>query len=160
MRAKLLMLFVGAFLTVGLSGLASAAGAPDPVVGTWTLNLAKSKFSPGPAPKSSTRTYVQTAQGLSMTVKGMSADGSPISIQTTFQYDGKDYPYSGSPIFDSLSLKRVNGTTVKSTLKKDGKVVGTTTRTLSAGGKVLTLHTQSTDPKGVHHDEVAVYDRQ
>jgi hypothetical protein len=160
MRAKLLMLFVGALLTVGFSGLASAAGAPDPAVGTWTLNLAKSKFSPGPAPKSSTRTYVQTAQGLSMTVKGANADGSAISIQTTFKYDGKDYPYSGSPIFDSLSLKRVNGTTVKSVLKKDGKAVGTTTRTLSDHGKVLTVSTQATDPKGVHHDDVAVYDRQ
>jgi hypothetical protein len=103
---------------------------------------------------------VQTAQDLSMTVKGVNADGSAISIQTTFQYDGKDYPYTGSPIFDSLSLQRVNGTTVKSTLKKDGKAVGTTTRTLSAGGKVLTVSTQATDRKGVHHDDVAVYDRQ
>ncbi len=160
MRAKLLVLFAGIFLTVGLNGVASAAGTADPVVGTWTLNVAKSKFSPGPAPKSSIRTYVQTAQGLSMTVKGLNADGSPISIQTTFQYDGKDYPYSGSPIFDSLSLKRVNGTTVKSVLKKDGKAVGTSTRSLSAHGKVLTLSTKATDPKGVHHDDVSVYDKQ
>ncbi len=30
--------------------------AADPLIGTWKLNLAKSKFSPGPAPKSVTAT--------------------------------------------------------------------------------------------------------
>jgi hypothetical protein len=54
----------------------------------------------------------------------------------------------------------VNGSTVKSVLKKDGKVVGSTTRTISAHGKVMTLSTKATDVKGVAHDEVAVYDKQ
>jgi hypothetical protein len=160
MGAKLLALFVGLLFAVGHNGLAIAADAADPVVGTWVLNLAKSKYSPGPAPKSLTRTYTESAQGLTMKISGVAADGSPVSIQSTFKYDGKDYPYTGSPMFDSLSLKRVDGTTVKSVLKRDGKVVGSTTRTLSDGGKVLTLTTKSTDPKGVKHDEVAVFDRQ
>jgi len=95
-----------------------------------------------------------------MKISGVAADGSPVSIQSTFKYDGKEYPYTGSPMFDSLSLKRVDGTTVKSVLKRGGKVVGSTTRTLSDGGKVLTLTTKSTDAQGVKHDEVAVFDRQ
>jgi hypothetical protein len=160
MRTNLLALLMGILVTVGGSGLSWAADAPDPVIGTWTLNLAKSKFTPGPAPKSSTRTYAQTAQGTSLSVSGVAADGSAISIQTTFNYDGKDYPYTGSPNYDSLSLKRVNGSTVKSVLKKNGKVVGSTTRTISAHGKVLTLTTKFTDAKGAAHDEVSVYDKQ
>jgi hypothetical protein len=161
MRTNLLALLMGILVTVGGSGLSRAANAPDPaIVGTWTLNLAKSNFTPGPAPKSMTRTYTQTAQGISLSVTGVAADGSAISMRTTFNYDGKDYPYTGSPNYDSLSLKRVNGSTVKSVLKKDGKVVGSTTRTVSAHGKVLTLSTKSTDVKGVAHDEVAVYDKQ
>jgi len=95
-----------------------------------------------------------------MSVTGVAADGSTVSYQSTFKYDGKDYPFSGTPNFNSASLKRVNGTTVKSTLKKDGKVVGTTTRTLSAHGKVLTLATKMTDVKDVQHDDVQVYDKQ
>jgi hypothetical protein len=160
MKTNLFALLVGILVTVGGSGPCWAAGAPDPVLGTWTLNLAKSKFIPGPAPKSTTRTYTQTAQGTSLTVSGVAADGSPISIQTTYNYDGKDYPYTGSPNYNSLSLKRVNGSTVKSVLKKDGKIVGSTTRTISAHGKVMTLSTKATDVKGVAHDEVAVYDKQ
>ena len=71
-----------------------------------------------------------------------------------------DYPFLGSPNYDTISLKRVNGSTVKSWLKKAGKVVGTTTRTISAHGKVLTLSTKATDAKGVKSDNVAVYDKQ
>jgi hypothetical protein len=153
-------LLVGAVLAVGDGAVALAADAPNPVVGTWTLNLAKSKFSPGPAPKSQTRTYAETAQGTALTVTGVAADGSPISGQSTFKYDGKDYPITGSPDYDTLSLKRINGSTVKSTQKKAGKPVGTTTRTISAHGKVLTLSSKGTDAKGTPYDNVGVYDKQ
>jgi len=53
-------LFVGAILALGTN----AALAADAAVGTWKLNVAKSTFSPGPAPKSQTRSYVESAQGL------------------------------------------------------------------------------------------------
>jgi hypothetical protein len=104
-------LLVGTVLAVGDGAVALAADAPNPVVGTWTLNLAKSKFSPGPAPESQTRTYAETAQGTALTVTGAAADGSPISGQSTFKYDGKDYSITGSPDYDTLSLKRINGST-------------------------------------------------
>jgi len=35
------------------------AQGPNPLIGAWTLNIAKSTFSPGPPPKSATRTYTQ-----------------------------------------------------------------------------------------------------
>jgi hypothetical protein len=153
-------LLIGTVLAVGGGAVALAADAPNPIVGTWTLNLAKSKFNPGPAPKSQTRTYAQTAQGTALTFNGVAADGSAVSGQSTFKYDGKDYPITGSPDFDTLSLKRINGSTVKSTQKKAGKVVGTTTRTISAHGKVLTLSSKGTDAKGMSYDNVLVFDKQ
>jgi hypothetical protein len=45
-------------------------------------------------------------------------------------------------------------------MKKSGKLVGSTTRTVSAHGKVLTLATKATDAKGVAYDNVAVCDMQ
>jgi hypothetical protein len=152
-------LLIGSVVTFG-SALVVAADAPDPIVGKWTLNLEKSKFSPGPAPKSQTRTYSQSAEGTSVSISGVAADGSPISQQATYKYDGKDYPFKGSPDFDSLSLKRVAANTVKATLKRGGKVVGTTTRTISADGKVLTLASKGTDAKGAAYDDVDVLDKQ
>ena len=136
-----------------------AADAPESAVGTWTLNTAKSKFTPGPAPKSQTRTYAETAQGTTMTFTGVAANGSPVSGQSTFKYDGKDYKITGSPDYDTLSLKRLNGT-VRVDLKKGGKVVGTTIRTLSGHGKVLTLASKGTGATGAAFDNVMVFDKQ
>ncbi len=153
-------LLVGTLVVFGAGTLAVAADMPEGAVGTWTLNLAKSKFGSAPAPKSQTRTYAQTAQGIALTIKGVAADGSPISQQSTFKYDGKDYPFSGSSSYDTISLTRVDANTVKSTVKKAGKDMGKTTRTLSADGKVLTVATKGKDDKGAAYEDVSVYDRQ
>ncbi len=153
-------LLVGTLLAVAGVAVTLAAAAPDPVVGTWTLNLAKSKFNPGPAPKSQTRTYTASDDGISLTVNGIGADGSAMSQQSTFKYDGKAYSITGSPDYDAIALKRVNGSTVKSTMMKAGKQVGLTTRTISAHGKVLTLTTKATGADGKPYDNVGVYDKQ
>jgi hypothetical protein len=160
MKRILTTLLVGTVLALGVGAVAYAAGAADSSIGTWTLNLAKSKYSPGPAPKSMTRTYAQTAEGITVTVGGVAADGSPISGQSTFKYDGKDYAFTGTPNYDTVSIKKVNGSTVKVVLKKAGKVVGSTTRTVSGQGKVMTLSTKGTNAKGIAYDDVAVYDKQ
>ena len=67
---------------------------------------------------------------------------------------------TGSPLFDSLVLTKVNGTTVKSEMKKGGKVVGHTTRTISGKGKVLTLNTALKSAKGGTTHDVAVFDKE
>lgn len=154
------MLVVGTVLSIASGAMAFAAKAPDPDIGTWVLNIEKSTFTPGPGPKSATRTYAQTADGIALTFSGVAADGSAMSGGSTFKYDGKDYAITGTPDYDTLTLKRVNATTVKSTQKKDGKVVGWTTRTVSAHGKVLTLSNKGKNAKGAAVHSVAVYDKQ
>jgi hypothetical protein len=144
--------------------VAFAGGAPafaaQSMAGTWTLNLDKSKFVPGPSPKSQTRTYADTADGTALTFTGVAADGSAVSGQSTFKYDGKDYPITGSADYDTLSLKRINHRSVKSLQKKDGKVVGRTIRTISAHGKVLTLNSRGKSANGTSYHNIAVYDKQ
>jgi len=137
----------------------TVASAADPVVGTWQLNLAKSRFSPGPAPKADTRSYTESADGITMTWKSVAADGREINLKSTFRIDGKDYPLTGSPNFDTLTLKQVDSHTVHSTQKKGGKVVGETKRTVSKDGKELTLASKGTGTDGVAYDTVMVYDR-
>ena len=158
MKTLLKTILLGAVLAA--AGAVSAAGAVDPVVGTWTLNLAKSTFNPGPAPKSQTRTYSVDADGVSLSVTGALADGTAISQESTFKYDGRAYAMKGAADYDAISLKQVNANTVKSTMMKAGKPVGTTTRTVSANGKVLTLSTKGTDAHGKPYENVAVYDKQ
>jgi hypothetical protein len=163
MRNFLKMLVVGTIIVAGcgtVAGVAGAAESPDPVVGTWMLNLAKSKFPPGMAPQSQTREYTQSADGTSLSVTGVSADGTAMSQKSTFKYDGKDYAFSGSPEWDSIALKRVNSSTVSGTMKLGGKAVGTTVRSISDYGKKLTLTTNAKSAKGKKYHAVAVFDRQ
>jgi hypothetical protein len=158
MKTLLRTMFVGAVLS--LAGVALAAEAPDPVVGTWNLNLAKSKFDPSQALKSQTRTYTQGDDGISVTVNGVRADGSALSQRSTFKYDGKAYPWSGAADYDALTLKRVNGSTVTAVLMKADKKAGTTTRTISGHGKVMTLSTKVKGADGKSHSTVLVLDKQ
>ena len=160
MRTVLQSLALSAMLAFALMPVGFAANATDPVVGTWKLNIEKSHFAADRMPKEMTRTYTPAATGTSMTVTGVNADGSAVSQSATLTYDGKDDAFTGSTIWDSLSLKRVNGSTVKAELKKDGKIVGHTTRTISGKGTVLTLTTAYKTPKGGTIHETAVYDKQ
>jgi hypothetical protein len=149
-------LLVGAIVAVG-TGSALAA---DAVVGTWKLNIAKSTFSPGPAPKSQTRIYAESAQGLTVTVKTTAADGKDSMTTLTFKEDGKPNPMSGNPEIDTVSVSRVDALTVHSTQSKAGATVGTAVRTVSKDGKTLTFAQKGTHANGVKYDDVSVYDRQ
>jgi membrane-bound inhibitor of C-type lysozyme len=157
MQTILKNLFVATILVIGTVGTALAA---DPAIGTWTLNLAKSTFSPGPAPKSQTRTYAESAQGIMLTVKTTAADGKETTTTLTFKADGKPYPVSGNPDFDMVSVKRVNALTVHTTQRKGSATVGTGVRTVSKDGKTLTFAQKGTAASGAKYDNKAVYDRQ
>ncbi len=146
MKKFLKMLVVGTIIAAGCGMAAGAAESPDPVVGTWALNLAKSKFPAG--------------DGTSLNVTGVSADGTAMSQKSTFKYDGKEYPFSGSPDWDAIALKKVNNSTVNSTLKLGGKPVGTAVRSISDHGKTLTLTTNAKNAKGKKYHAIAVFDRQ
>lgn len=149
-------LLVGAIIAIG-TGTALAA---DAVVGTWKLNLSKSTFSPGPAPKSQTRIYAESAEGMTVTVKTTAADGKESTTNVTFKENGKSFPASGTPDFDMVSVTRVDALTVHSTQTKAGAPVGTAVRTVSKDGKTLTFAQKGTHASGGKYDDVSVYDRQ
>ena len=149
-------LLVGAIIVIG-TGTALAA---DPVIGTWKLNLAKSTFSPGPAPKSQTRIYAESAQGMIVTVKTTAPDGKDSTTNLTFKEDGKSYPATGSPDFDMVSISRVDAMTVHSTQTKAGATVGNAVRSVSKDGKTLTFAQKGTHAGGGKYDDVSVYDKQ
>ena len=156
--ARIFTLGVGVVVASALVVTVSAQASPE--VGTWKLNVAKSKYSPGPAPKSQSVTFAAAGQGVKVTTEGVAADGSKTAQSYTANYDGKDVPLTGSATTDMVSLKRVNATTVERTDKKAGKVVQTLTRVVSADGKTLTITTKGTNAEGKPVNNVAVYDKQ
>ena len=142
-----------------MSGVQLPAQETDPLVGTWELNVAKSKFSPGRAPKSETRTYVVSGQDVKATTKGVDSAGKPTAAEFTINYDGKDRPMTGNPDADTLSLKRVDAFTTEFTQKRAGKVVMTGTRIISRDGKTMTITTKGTDATGRTINDVAAFEK-
>jgi hypothetical protein len=152
------VLLGGLSLVIGSTRAVSAQS--DPAIGNWKLNLAKSKYTPGPLPKSQTATITAAGTGIKVSTKGMDAEGKPTLTEYTVGDDGKDAPVKGNPAYDATSLKRIDASTTELARKRAGKVVQTARRAVSADGKTMTVTTTGTNEKGVKINNVAVYDRQ
>jgi hypothetical protein len=148
-------------LVLGLVAVlpAPAFAKPDPFVGTWILNIAKSTYSPGPAPKNQTAVYAAVAGGYRVTATGTDGDGKPINTDYTGKLDGKDYPVTGNADYDAMTLKRVDAHTLEFTRKKTGTVVQTGTIVVSTDGKTRTVTVDGTNSAGAKIHNVSVYDR-
>jgi hypothetical protein len=133
--------------------------ADDASMGTWKLNEAKSKFSPG-APKNTTVVYEAAGDSVKVTVDGVGADGKPSHNEWTGKFDGKDYPVTGDSSVDTRSYKKVDAHTLKLTNKKGDKVAMSGTATVSADGKTRTVTISGTDASGKKVSATAVYDKQ
>ena len=134
--------------------------AQDPNIGTWKLNEAKSKISPG-APKNTTVVYEAAGDSVKVTVDGTDGDGKPAHNEWTGKFDGKDYPVTGDPSgADTRSYTKVDDHTLAFTNKKGGKVTITGRGVVSSDGKTRTVTISGTDSKGMKFTSTAVYDKQ
>ena len=147
-------------LALGASGPLFAQS--NPLVGTWKLNLEKSKFNPGPAPKSMTRTVEAQGDGVKYTFDGVSADGAAIAYSFAVSFDGKDNSITGSMPggADSISAKRIDSNTFEATSKQGGKVIGTSKVEVSQDGKLTTVTSKGSNATGQPTNDVSVYNKQ
>ncbi len=150
---------IAAIILLAATLIGGIAMAANPVVGTWKLDVAKSTFSPGPAPKSATRTYTESADGVVLDGMTVGANGKEASMHVAYKADGKSYPVTGNPNADGVTAKSVNARTWDFTLTKAGKVVGTAHRVVSADGKTLTVNNKGTHD-GAAYDDTLVFTRQ
>ena len=137
----------------------SACLAADPQMGTWKLNEAKSKITPGTL-KNTQVVYSSMLGQVKIKSDGIDANGKPIHVEWSGKFDGKDYPVSGDPNSDARSYTKVNERTLTTANKKNGKVTVTGQIVVSADGKSRTLILNGTTPKGKKFKNVAVYDKQ
>ncbi len=167
MHSRWRMVTLGVVLALGVvlgADIANlSAQASDPRIGTWKLNVAKSKYSPGPAPQSLTVKVEPSGQGgEKVTAEFVNADGTRTTVQyTEANFDGKDYPLTGSQFgADTVSLKRIDRWTTERTDKKGSTVIQTLRRVVSQDGKTMTVTTKGTNEKGQAMNNVALFDKQ
>ncbi len=122
----------------------------NPFVGTWKMNVAKSKFDPGPPMKSETVTIESDGK---VTVEGVGGDGQAETWSYTARRNGKrstDYRNTGFDRFEKISGNAVEHTWKLGKANYKGK------GTLSKNGKVMTYTMDGTDEQGTHHHDVTV----
>ena len=146
-------------LTIALCFAAGAVCFASPMMGTWKLNDAKSKFAAGAA-KNKTVVYQSALFQTKVIVDGMDGKGKPAHNEWTGKFDGTDYAVTGDAMSDMRSYTKVDDNNLTMTVKKGGKVVGTGKIAVAADGKSRTVTTWGTSAKGKKVKNVAVYDKQ
>jgi hypothetical protein len=146
---------------------ATAVLAADNFSGTWKLNVAKSKYSPGPAPQSGMTKLEATADGLKIVADGVNAEGKKTHTEYTAKFDGKDYPdkvqVDGKPDptgADMISIKKIDDFTFEATTKLKGKVLLVTRNVVSKDGKTRTQTATGTNAQGKPVNNTVVYEKQ
>src|SRR6266852_7163531 len=154
MKTKTILLALLACIAGAVAGFAA-----DAHMGTWKLDEAKSKISPG-APKNTTVVYEPAGDNVKVTVDGIDGAGKPTHNEWTGKFDGKDYPVTGDANSDMRSLKKIDDHTLALTVKKGGKVTGTGRIVISADGKTRTVTVKAPDATGKKYTTTSVYDKQ
>lgn len=140
---------------------AVALWGADRHAGTWKINPAKSKFTKDhPAFKSLTLIIDEQTGGIVFDAKGEDPNG-PLHFHFNAEFDGKDYPTTGSPDgSNTVSVNRVDDSTIEITNKKDGKVTTRIRSVVSADGKTRTSTWTGPDSHGQQETWTVVFDKQ
>jgi hypothetical protein len=158
MRRNLLIVSLTACCALILSS--SVAMAAENWLGTWKMDAAKTKVSPGPAPKSLDLKWEATPAGTKFTSDGTGADGKPNHSAYVSKFDGKDVPYEGNPDADMCAPMKVDDNTYTNTWKKAGKPTITAKVVVSADGKTMTITQTGMNAKGQAVNNTFVYTKQ
>lgn len=165
MRTRLVVVCFGLFAV--LTVFTITAMAADMLAGTWNLNVAKSKYSPGPAPQSNTVKFEAVDGGIKLTANGVDSQGRKTHNEYTAKYDGKDYPtkpmLDGKPNpngADAVSYKKIDDYTYEVTTKLKGKPLNVARHVISKDGKTRTVTTTGTNAQGQKVNDVTVFEKQ
>jgi hypothetical protein len=154
MRKTLVKLF-----TVFVITALGAFGA-DESLGTWELNVGKSKFNPTAPVRSLTMTRGAAEGGVNLTTTGEQADGTKINSSYSAKYDGKDYPVTGAS-WDTISIKQVDSNTFTTVTKKTGGKYKSTGRTvISKDGMTMTTTSKGINAEGKPFNYTMVWEKQ
>jgi hypothetical protein len=138
------------------AALSSQTASKNMAVGTWKLNTPKSKFDPGPGPKSAT---VVIGEDNKIQYSEETADAKSTSWSVLPTADGTPAPIVGMGENSTLVEKRIDGRHVEHTWK-----VGSGTETgksvLSKNGKTMTYTLTGTDPDGKAVHNVEIFEKQ
>ena len=154
----LLAVTAGIFSTDGRFRAQTIASEQDILLGAWQLDLAKSRYVPGPPPRSEMRTYARDTEGVKGTIQRRREDGREEVIEYRADFD-REFPVMGTAAYDTIKLKRIDARTAEAVLSHAGRVFGTARRVISEDGRTMTITFRQED-RGILESNTAVYRKQ
>ena len=156
-----------AILCLAVFGLASALWAADPIVGTWKLNVAKSKIAiPDSAPKEIIEYYSAMKE---WTEIYREIAGDQMELESTEEPAGKFvWPRQGgvvtveegAPLWATHIEILIEPGNWYVTLLIDGRQVAVKHKTFSKDGKTMLMKETFRDPQGKFIEMPLVFDKQ
>ena len=157
--SRLLLLLGAAILVAPLSSELTAQSrgnaGQERLLGTWRLDLAKSKYSPGPALRSETRVYTRDGKGVKGIIDRVYGDGRREVIEYRAEVN-IDVPVSGAKAYDAIRFKVVDDLTTEGVLSHAGRVFGSSRRVIAEDGETMTITFRREEP-GDMVNNFAVY---
>ncbi|MBZ5632907.1 MAG: hypothetical protein LAO55_07230 [Acidobacteriia bacterium] len=154
MRLRVVVMLVPA-----LAALALLAQTQEAFYGLWKVDMSKSKYSPGPAPKSNMKKYEPWKDGFKATQDMVTAKGEKVHVEVIAKVDGKDYPGKGSPDADTYAFKRIDARSYEVTQKKDGKVTIVAKMVVAPDGKSRSIVQTGKTAKGEPVNNTIYWDK-
>lgn len=131
--------------------------------GTWKLNLQKSTFPAGKAPRSDTRIYEDRGGGVIMSTH-ITVDEQGKEALTIYaaKFDGKEYPVAtrGSGALNTIAFQVIDDYSESFVLTRDGKVATRGTTSISKDGKTMTMMLNTTNAQGLPEQTIDIYEKQ
>jgi hypothetical protein len=132
--------------------------AEDPFLGRWALDVQRSKYSAGTAPKQMTIEMSAAGHGIRYHSETQFSGGRTISADYTAEYDGKPViVLSARGMLLPVSLKRTAPRVVVATYTSGFQIAATSRRVISANGRVMTVTTTSRDASGKSVTNIGIY---
>ena len=145
-------------LTLLLALSLALFAADNPFLGTWTLNVAKCRYTVGQPQKELTVTFQQEGEKIKRTAIGAESDGTPIKEQDSRAWDGKYHAFD--PPIILVAVTRVGDRTLDVKVKQNGKIIDRSTMMVSKDGRTMTATRSGKDEQGRPFVGTDVFDKQ
>ena len=160
MKRKCTLMGINLALGLWLAGILPAQ-AQESLFGTWKMNAAKSKYSPGPVPKSNIAKWEPFEGGVKLTVDVAPVSGETQHYESSGKFDGKDNPVAGNnPDADTMAFSKIDDRTYQVVNKKGGKTTLMARIVVAADGKTRVTTQTGTNAQGEAIKNTMFYEKQ
>ena len=144
-----------------LSATSPLSGQPPQWFGTWTLNLEKSVYSPGPPPYKRASMKVKPLDNgrVRFSYEFVYPRGGVQHVEWDGRFDGNDYIVQGADEYVTYAYRQTGALTYQITAKLDTRVTAIAAVTIAPDGRTLTTITRGGNVRGQEMTNTTVYEK-